>query len=150
MRVDMRGKNYLDTKLPIYLDFRSLKQVGWLHQPNDEYLANLKLVDTNNQIVPKTAIGSHYMLNTNITHWGRQDSDLLRRTKRGLNVVFPVGGDIWESSISFPSIDKLFEIKKPGTYKLRMEVQVFFMLNTSTNAEIIHYLPLEIPVIKSE
>ena len=131
------------------------KSSGPVYLPKNEYVGRFTLYDTNNLPVPKTALGESFNLKSDL-QW---NSKLMRQSGTGTNGQAPdpwheysdnewILYKGWTRLADFPKINELFQIQKSGNYRLVLEVQIF--LSTMGNKAIVHFPPLEIPVVQPE
>ena len=117
-----------------------------LYVPKDEYLARLELLDLNNHTIAKTELGSKYGLRYDALQW-----DIQKYASRPRGPIW--FGDAWGRGCSLPKTSELFAITNPGTYRLRLEVQVMLMyLNMADKQvrQIVRFPRIEITVTRPE
>jgi hypothetical protein len=140
---DALHTNVTEIESPICLSFSLPSQVKTVYIPKNEYLGQFSLYDTNNNLVSKTKLGENYKLKGDL-HWDRK---LVRQTGNGTTIPWEAQ-DGWSHLLELPKPSQLFEIKKPGKYRLVMQIQVF--LKTGTNKDVVRFPPVEISVIQPD
>jgi len=143
------------TELPIGLLFKAPTNThSALYLPQEEYLARLELYDSSNSPVAKTALGSKYGKSFDDLYWDLKKFATPPNGWHPSEMFTP--DDKWDSMSwggRLPKISDLFAITKPGTYRLKLEVQIMLrFLNTSDKPtrQILRFPPVEISVIKPE
>jgi hypothetical protein len=139
---DTLGTN--STEHPIGLDFKAPANVhSMFFVPKNEYFVRMQLFDSNNNLVPKTTLGSSY----------GQDFDNLR-WNIGKFANQPHGprtaSDTWIGGAYLPKLSDLFAISKPGQYRLKLEAQIMLLyLDTRAKQarQIIRFPVAEITVV---
>jgi len=131
----------LNAESPFFISFSLPGSGKAVYIPLNEYLGQFNLYDTNNRPLPKTQLGSSFKLGNDL-HWNEK---IVRQNGSGEATPWNVH-DGWSRTFDLPSPSELFEIKKPGTYRLVLEIQVF--LKTGINKDLVRFPPLEIPIIK--
>jgi len=116
-----------------------------LFEPKPEYFAQFTLFDAENRPVQKTPLGASYQL-ADIPAW---DYKYMKPYNPGMKkspalpIIVKEGWTM--DRITLPRISELFDIKKPGKYRLILEVQVFHDRGTN-NRYVVHFPALEIPI----
>lgn len=117
-----------------------------VYEPKPEYFVRFTLHASNKHSVKKTALGASYQLK-DIPSWDYKYMVPYSRSMKSLPVPI-IAKDSWSAAfIELPRISEMFEIKKPGNYRLILETQVFLAYaGNGTNKEVVHFPPLEIPL----
>jgi len=127
---------------------KPLGDYGLVYEPKPEYFARLTLYDSNSNAVPKTTLGANYRLK-DIPAWDYKYTVPYQPNSRNNSPIPIFAKDSWSQGfIELPKVSQMFEIKKPGAYRLMLEAQVFAWIGT--NKTVVHFPPLEIPVIRPE
>lgn len=115
-----------------------------VYEPKPEYLARFTLYDSEQRPVKKTALGASYQFK-DIPSFDYKYIVPYSRTKKSAPVPI-FAKDSWSTGfIELPRISQMFEIKKPGNYRLVLEIQVFHDKGIR-NRYVVRFPPLEIPV----
>ena len=121
------------------LAFRMRKGFAFVYQPKEEYFGRLALYDEENRPVAKSALGARYKLDEGL-RWDTAKMSGKRPAPFGVQ-------ENWDFfRIRLPSVSQLFNIKKPGVYRLVLELQVF--LRRDAKGEVVRFPPLEIAIIQ--
>jgi hypothetical protein len=126
---------------PIWFAFSLTNNGGVIYIPQDSYLAQVSLLDTNGRPLAKTDLGKRFMF-LPIAKW---DRNLMRQSHNGPRPWSVHDG--WSNPVEMPSPKDLFVIQNPGEYKLILEVQVY--LKIGADKELVRFPPLAIPVMGS-
>jgi hypothetical protein len=134
------------TEIPLGLILKDpVRTSSTIYTPKDEYLARMKLYDSNNVPVVKTALGRKYGQKFDeLSHWDRKFAS----RPHGRPAMVPIGQD-WEYACVLPAVSQLFDITKPGVYRLEMEVQVMVLyLGKHQVRQISRFPPIKLNVVK--
>lgn len=135
------------TESPIELDFKApVGARSVLFVPKEEYLARLHLWDASNIPAPTTTLGTNY---------GRSFGDLYYDIKKFASQPHgPRGpGDSWQVATRLPKLSDLFELPKPGRYRLRLEIQVLLQYLDTRGPQVrqvVRFQPPDVWVVKPE
>jgi hypothetical protein len=144
---DVEGTNW-ENKISesIVYHYRSIypTNVGLYFPSNPAYRCAVDMVDSHNRSVSKTSTGASY--------GAKYDRNIkFNDVRLGGAHIFAGEYNPQEvmAGLDLPSPDKLFKMKKPGTYKMTFQFQVFSRVGTNSPT-LVKLPPVEIAVKKDE
>jgi hypothetical protein len=144
------GINTNTTELSVGMLFKAPTNTrSMFFMPKKEYLARVELYDSSNNPVAKTKLGSNYGVNFNDIYW---DINKFAESPHGPCTARD-SWDSWSWGGFLPKTSDLFVLTKPGTYRLKLEVQIMlYALDTAKKqtCQILRFPPVEITVAKPE